>query len=276
MPVTTAAVIGGIGAATAVAGTAYSMSKGGGGGGGGAGNAALQAAQLQYQSSQDAIRAQEKAIAEARAYEQPFYEGGLEAWKVFGGLQNVPGFAPVDPTATLRATPGYDFMMKQGVNALDRSAASRGMTSSGPQAKALQTYGQGQADQTYNNYLNRLWGMAGAGQNAAALQGGYGMTGANNIGQYNLMGGQALGQGVYNNALANQMTQQQQQQNYLGLGGLGMGLFNANRGGLSNWFNSWGGNNGFGTTGQTPYGGYQNYPVGSDAFYDQMYSRGGY
>lgn len=67
--------------------------------------------------------------------------------------------------------PGYQWRMDQGIEARDRSAASKGMLLSGAQRKALDTYGQNAASEEYGNYFNRLAGLAGAGQNAVAQTG---------------------------------------------------------------------------------------------------------
>lgn len=67
--------------------------------------------------------------------------------------------------------PGYQFRMDQGIKALDRSAASKGMLMSGAQAKGINDYGQNQASQEYGNYFNRLASLAGAGQSAVAQTG---------------------------------------------------------------------------------------------------------
>jgi hypothetical protein len=66
-----------------------------------------------------------------------------------------------------RTDPGYQFQLKQGVGALDQSAASRGGLFSGRQMKALDEYGTGMADQSYGNYYNRLWNTANMGRGTA-------------------------------------------------------------------------------------------------------------
>lgn len=74
--------------------------------------------------------------------------------------------------------PQYQFLLKQGQQALDRSSAARGMGYSGAQMKAAQQYGQGLASQQYDkeydraaqefgNYYNRLAALAQGGQQAA-------------------------------------------------------------------------------------------------------------
>lgn len=82
-------------------------------------------------------------------------------------------FANANPTggtpyAGFTATPGYDFRLNEGRNALEASAAQRGGINSGSTLQALTRYGQDYATGEYNNYLNRLTGQAASGQNAAA------------------------------------------------------------------------------------------------------------
>ncbi len=73
-----------------------------------------------------------------------------------------------DAMAKFQTDPGYLFRQQQGINALDRGAAARGMRLSGAQAKGINDYGQGMASQEYGNYFNRLAGSSGLGQTAAA------------------------------------------------------------------------------------------------------------
>ena len=81
--------------------------------------------------------------------------------------------------------PQYQFLQKQGMQALDRSAAARGMGYSGAQLKALNEYGQGLASQQYDkeynranneftDYYNRLASLSQGGQQAAQSLGGLG------------------------------------------------------------------------------------------------------
>ena len=69
-----------------------------------------------------------------------------------------------------QATPGYQFQMDQGTAAVNALAGARGGLNSGRTMQDLQTFGQGLANQEYNNYLNRLTGMAGTGFSAAGAQ----------------------------------------------------------------------------------------------------------
>ena len=65
-----------------------------------------------------------------------------------------------------RETPGYQFQMEEGLRAVEGSAAARGGLLRGSTLQRLQQTGQGIADQTYNQYFNRLAGLAGIGGQA--------------------------------------------------------------------------------------------------------------
>lgn len=74
---------------------------------------------------------------------------------------------------TLQQTPGYQFALNQGSQNVLRNAAQTGSLASGNTLNALQTQGQGLADQTYNNYVSQLQPFLGASATAA---GGIGST----------------------------------------------------------------------------------------------------
>lgn len=87
------------------------------------------------------------------------------------------------PYGGFQETPGYQFQLEQGLNAIDNSAASRGNLFSGATLKASQGFGQGLANQEYNTYLNRLAAQANAGQAAAGNQAAAGSNFAAGAGQ---------------------------------------------------------------------------------------------
>lgn len=83
-----------------------------------------------------------------------------------------------NPQAALQADPGYQFRVQQGQQALDRSAAARGLLGSGQAAIEAEQYGQGLASQQYQQAL----------QNAMSASG---LTNQQNMGLANMMlGGQ--------------------------------------------------------------------------------------
>ena len=104
-------------------------------------------------------------------------------------------------------SPDYQFAMDQGLKSLERGAAARGgLYSGGADADRMQ-FASGLASQNYNNYYNRLAGLAGAGQTAGSGLAALGQNYATNVGN-NLIGagnarGSVYGQRAYaNNALA--------------------------------------------------------------------------
>lgn len=110
-------------------------------------------------------------------------------------------------------TPGYDFRLQQGVDANDASAAARGTLHSGALIKAQTEYGQNFGSNEYNNYINRLSGVASAGQNAAGQQAAAGQNYTTNAGSaYSSIGNaQSAGAIGVGNSLQGGLT------NYVGL-----------------------------------------------------------
>ena len=121
------------------------------------------------------------------AHFAPYREGGQNALNAYNfemGLGDAPaGYGG------FQATPGYDFRMSEGQRALDGSAAMNGDLFSGSTLKAVQGYGQNTATAEYGNYMNRLSGLAGSGQAAAAQT----ATAAGNMG---MVQNQAIGAGT--------------------------------------------------------------------------------
>ena len=91
------------------------------------------------------------------------------------------------------SNPAYQFQLKQGQQALDRSSAARGMGYSGAQMKGALQFGQGLASQQYDkeynrasgefgDYFNRLAGLSQGGQQAAGSMAQAGSNYASNAG----------------------------------------------------------------------------------------------
>lgn len=119
------------------------------------------------------------------------------------------------PTADqAAATPGYQFTQQQGLKAVQNSAAARGLGTSGAAMKGAAGYATGLADSTYNdvynralqtfntnyssaaNNANRLQGLVGNGQNAAATNGSLGAANAGAIGNTLMSGANASASGT--------------------------------------------------------------------------------
>ncbi len=123
-----------------------------------------------------------------------------EAQAYVDGLPPAPGSE--NPFEKFRNTPGYQFQLEEGQQAIERNAAARGMSSSGAFAKDLSRFSQGLADQSYGNYWNRLANMAGQGQTQVQSNNALGQNYANAVGQNNRFAGNAKASGYQNQANA--------------------------------------------------------------------------
>lgn len=117
----------------------------------------------------------------------------------FGGDASAEAPSTPDYSAFYQS-PGYQFRLNQGIQALDRSAAARGRLNSGAQSKALMRFGQGLASQEFGNYTNRLAGLAGVGQTATNTLANLGAHTAANVGNTQMRAGNARAAGYINQA----------------------------------------------------------------------------
>jgi len=155
------------------------------------GVSASKAASAQKSAANNQVALARETRDLTRADLAPYYgagQEGLNALRYELGM----GDRPVD-YGGFQATPGYQFARDEGLSAVEGGAAARGGLYSGATMQALQERGTGLANQEYGNYVNRLSGLAGSGQNAAA-----GMGAANQA--YSNQAGNALG--AYGNAAA--------------------------------------------------------------------------
>lgn len=130
----------------------------------------------------------------------------------FSGTVGTPGYetgslaGPVEGNSSqynqFYQSPDYQFSLHQGLQGLDRSAAARGgLYSGGHQADVL-NYAEGLASQNYNNYANRLAGLAGIGQSTATNLGNMGAQTASRIGNIGLNNAQLQNQSSYDSTNA--------------------------------------------------------------------------
>lgn len=143
-------------------------------------------------ANQTQQRAQDQAEArfqQTRQDQMPYMEAGTNALGPQQDLLGLNGQEAADKAmGNFQASPGYQYQLEQGIRAIDNSASANGMLNSGSRMKALQDRGNSLAAQDFGTYYNRLAGLAGLGQNAAA---GVGNTGT----QVSQMGNQtAAGQ----------------------------------------------------------------------------------
>lgn len=99
-------------------------------------------------------------------------------------------------------TPGYQFTLGQGEQAINRNAAAGGSLYSTNTMSSLNNYAQGQASTQYNNYVQQLMGLAGLGGSAVAGTAQAGTTAAGNISSLQQAAGGAQASGVLNSNAA--------------------------------------------------------------------------
>lgn len=132
---------------------------------------AKQANQTQ-QAAQDAAEAR---YQQTRTDLMPYMEAGTNALGPQQDLLGLNGQEAADKAmGNFQSSPGYQYQLEQGIRAIDNSASANGMLNSGSRMKALQDRGNSLAAQDFGTYYNRLAGLTGLGQNAAA---GVGNTG---------------------------------------------------------------------------------------------------
>lgn len=129
--------------------------------------------------------------------------------QTFNNITEAQGYANTNRTGGtayggFQATPGYQFAFDQGAQAVNALAGARGGLNSGRTMQDLNTFGQGVANQEFNNYLNRLGGLSDQGLSAATLQGQVASNAASNIGNAysNIGNAQAAGAVGVGNAIS--------------------------------------------------------------------------
>tara|TARA_B100000780_G_scaffold79934_1_gene54326 strand:+ start:4204 stop:4950 length:747 start_codon:yes stop_codon:yes gene_type:complete len=136
----------------------------------------------------------------------PYSQMGTNGANALNSMYNRDGSMNYDQ---FRNMPGYQFRMEEGQRAMDNSGSARGMTQSGAQMKALAKYGQGSADQGFNDWFNKQMQMSGMGMNAVSNQGNIDTSSAAGMGEMMVGGADARASGM------------------IAKGGIKNGLFNA-------------------------------------------------
>ncbi len=141
----------------------------------------------------DNTRAQ---FEETRADYAPWRDAGKLALTQQTNLLGLNGAEPQTNAFTqFREDPGYKYTVDQAIQGVDRSAAARGLLTSGATIKAIQDRASNLADQGYSNWFNRLAGVAGTGQTATANTGALGANAANSEANTMLAAGNARASG---------------------------------------------------------------------------------
>lgn len=194
------------------------------------------AAKAQKQAAAQSIAEQQRQYDTTRADYAPYRAAGTGALNMLSRAYGIDGQAP-DMTA-FQASPGYQFRYDQGLQAIDRGAAARGLLHSGAGVKAEQRFGEGLAANEFGDWWNRLAGVAGVGQQATNSVTQAGQNSANNISNAYTQAGNARASSYANTGSAINSGINNSLSAYLYQGGGGFGKDAKPATGGSNW---WGG-----------------------------------
>lgn len=132
---------------------------------------------------------------------QPYLDAGST------GAKSLQDYALSKPTFTaptaaeVQATPGYQFQLQQGSNAITNQAAAQGLSQGGNTLKALTQYGQGLAGTYYQNAFNNAQNAFQTNQNTTlANLSALTNTGQTATGQFN-QANQNAGNQIANNTM---------------------------------------------------------------------------
>lgn len=120
-------------------------------GGRSASKAADKAAKEQRKATQAATAQEQAALERQIGLQEPFRQVGVNA------LAQYPTASQYTPFGMkqFQTDPGYQFRMAEGVKALERSAAARGLLQSGGTLKDITRFGQDVASSEYQNAFQR-------------------------------------------------------------------------------------------------------------------------
>lgn len=138
---------------------------------------ANKAAKAQEKAAKSAAQTQQNALAAQTELAKPYVEAGKTALAEYQKLAPYQSFGMTQ----FQADPGYGFRMSEGLKALERSAAARGLLQSGGTLKDITRFGQNLASAEYENAFSRYLSerearmdpyryLTGVGQAAAAGQ----------------------------------------------------------------------------------------------------------
>lgn len=203
-------------------------------------NGAQDAANTQANAANNATAAQLQMYNQNVQRLSPWTNAGSSALGTLQGL--MPSLTTPFSAAQYQQSPGYQWQLGQGTQAIVDQASATGGVNSGNTLKALMGYGQGlanqdyyQAQNAYQNWQNQVYnmysGLSNTGANSAGMVAGLGANTASQIGQ-NMMGaGNAIsaGQVAGANSIGNSLSS---------LGNLGLyaqqqGMFGGGSGGGS-------------------------------------------
>jgi hypothetical protein len=154
-------------------------------------------------SSRQASKAQERAAAQGDAAQERMFNRQVELQEPFrqAGVNALPELVEASrytpfSMEQFQQDPGYQFRLREGLKALDRTAAARGGLLSGAQLRGVTRYGQELGTQEYTNAFNRYQAERAARLNPLQSLAGMGQSTAATLGQQAGQYGQSMAQGA--------------------------------------------------------------------------------
>lgn len=122
--------------------------------------------QDQAKAAGNALQLQQQMWQQNSANLNPWIQTGQGADYTLASLYGLNGQKP--NYSSFYNSPDYNFAFQQGNQATTNLLAAKGNLLSGGGLAALTKFGQGLASQQYQNYVGRLMGISGQGEQAAA------------------------------------------------------------------------------------------------------------
>ena len=155
-------------------------------------NASSRASKAQMQAQREGDAAQERMFNRQVELQQPMIDVRNN---MLPELVEAARYTPFG-MEQFQQDPGYGFRLKEGLRALESSAAARGGLLSGNQMRGVTRFGQGIAADEYTNAFNRYQAERQARLGPLQSLVGLGQTSANTIGSATGAYGQQLAQGA--------------------------------------------------------------------------------
>ena len=160
--------------------------------------AGLTGTQSPQQQQLNDLQAQYSAMPPAQQNSQPGQDLQGQISQLTSQIQasggNPLGAQPFNPQEFLAKTPGYQFTLNQGLQAVQNAGTAQGL--SGATIKGAANYAEGLASTTYENRLNDYFRLLETGQSAAGALGVVGTTTGANVGATMTSGAAATAAGT--------------------------------------------------------------------------------
>jgi len=167
-------------------------------------NAAKRAGKVQADAARQGTAETRRQFDLTRQDFAPFRESGVNSLAMLSNALGVNGADPQnDFVNNFQNDPGFQDQVDFGLRGVENSLAARGLGNSGRALRELQSFGQLQRRNAFNDRLNRLSSLAGMGQNTTVQGANIGAGLSNNIVNGIQNAGNARASGFQNASNAN-------------------------------------------------------------------------